>query len=232
MVSLWSSQFFNFVRQACLKVSSKFVFVGTAMFILICSISVPLYEVLIHRSTHWEVFLRKGVLKICSKFTGENPCRSAISIKLLCNIIEITLRHGCSPVNWLHISRTRFQQNTSEWLILNSQLKVFLWVFLQVSDCIATWAFTSLFIRWTTPWGTVLSCPKCPFYEFRKVFLEILFAYPLRPLFPCLFVLTFLMTFGNRRFYSLSFVHESTEEDHQVLYALGSYPRNIPLYFF
>ena len=30
-----------------------------------------------------EVFLGKRVLKICSKFTGENPCRSAISMKLL-----------------------------------------------------------------------------------------------------------------------------------------------------
>ena len=33
-------------------------------------------------SSHPEVFLGKGVLKICSKFTGEHPCRSAISIKL------------------------------------------------------------------------------------------------------------------------------------------------------
>ena len=54
-------------------------------------------------SSHPEVFLRKGVLKICNKFTGENPCRSAISIKLLCNFIEITLPHGCSPVDLLHI---------------------------------------------------------------------------------------------------------------------------------
>ena len=30
-------------------------------------------------------FLREGVLKICSKFTGEYPCRSVISIKLLQN---------------------------------------------------------------------------------------------------------------------------------------------------
>ena len=29
-----------------------------------------------------KVFQGKGVLKICSKFTGEHPCRSAISIKL------------------------------------------------------------------------------------------------------------------------------------------------------
>ena len=33
------------------------------------------------RSSPSEVFLEKGVLKICSKFTGEHTCRSAISIK-------------------------------------------------------------------------------------------------------------------------------------------------------
>ena len=44
-----------------------------------------------YRSSHPEVFLGKGVLKICSKFTGEHPCRSAISIKLQCNFIEIAL---------------------------------------------------------------------------------------------------------------------------------------------
>ena len=38
-----------------------------------------------NRSSRPEVFLRKGVLKLCSKFTGERPCRSAISIKLLWN---------------------------------------------------------------------------------------------------------------------------------------------------
>ena len=34
------------------------------------------------RSNRPEVLLVKGVLKICSKFTGEHPCRSAILIKL------------------------------------------------------------------------------------------------------------------------------------------------------
>ena len=38
-----------------------------------------------HRSSRPEGFLEKGVLKICSKFSGEHPCQSAISIKLLCN---------------------------------------------------------------------------------------------------------------------------------------------------
>ena len=63
-------------------------------------------------------FFRKGVLKICSKFTGEHPCPSAISIKLLSNFIEITLWHGCSPVNLLHIFRTPFPVKTSGWLLL------------------------------------------------------------------------------------------------------------------
>ena len=55
------------------------------------------------RSSHPEVFYEKGVLKICSKFTGEQSRRSVISIKLLFNFMEITLMHVCSPVNLLHI---------------------------------------------------------------------------------------------------------------------------------
>ena len=61
------------------------------------------------RSSHTKEFLGKGVLKTCSNFTREHPCRSAISIKLQSNFIEITLLHGCSPANFLlHI----FIQNT------------------------------------------------------------------------------------------------------------------------
>ena len=43
--------------------------------------------------------LRKSVLKIWSKLTGKHPFRSVISIKLLCNFIEIELRYECSIVN-------------------------------------------------------------------------------------------------------------------------------------
>ena len=57
-------------------------------------------------------FLKK-VLKIRSKFAGEYPCRNAISVKLQSNFIEITLWHGCSPINLLHIFRTPFPKNTS-----------------------------------------------------------------------------------------------------------------------
>ena len=35
-----------------------------------------------------------------------------------CDFIEIALRHGCSPVNLLHISRTLFLKNTSGRLLL------------------------------------------------------------------------------------------------------------------
>ena len=44
--------------------------------------------------------------------------------ELLCNFIEITLRLGCSPVNLLHIFRTLFSKNTSQWLLLDIGEKV------------------------------------------------------------------------------------------------------------
>ena len=60
-----------------------------------------------------EVFLGKGVLKICSKFIRKHPCRNVISIKLQSNCTEITFWHGCSLVNLLHIFSTSFPKNTS-----------------------------------------------------------------------------------------------------------------------
>ena len=70
------------------------------------------------RSSSSEVFLEKGVLKICCKFTGEHLCWSVISIKLQSNFIEITLRHGWSPVNLQHIFKILFLKNTSGRLLL------------------------------------------------------------------------------------------------------------------
>ena len=40
-------------------------------------------------------------------------------IKLLCNFTEITLRRGCSPVNFLYIFRIPFSKNISGWLLMN-----------------------------------------------------------------------------------------------------------------
>ena len=42
---------------------------------------------LITISSHTEMFLRKGVLKICSKFTGEHPCGGVTSIKFQSNFL-------------------------------------------------------------------------------------------------------------------------------------------------
>ena len=74
--------------------------------------------VAVSRSSHPRVFLGRGALKIYSKFTGEHSCQSAISIKSLCKVIEVALRHGCSPVNLWHI-RTTLQlycNRTSAWV--------------------------------------------------------------------------------------------------------------------
>ena len=71
------------------------------------------------RSSHPKVFLEKSVLEMCSKFTGKHACRSVTLIKLQINFIEITLWHGCSPVNLLHILRTPFTKNTSGRLLLS-----------------------------------------------------------------------------------------------------------------
>ena len=66
-----------------------------------------------------------GDLKICSKFTGEQLCRSVISTKLQSKFIEITLWNGCySLANLAHIFRTHFQKNTSRWLLLFLRLSL------------------------------------------------------------------------------------------------------------
>ena len=65
-----------------------------------------------------------------SKFTWEHTCRSVVSIKLLCNFVEITLRHGCFPVNLQRIFRTPFTKNTSGRLLLYVKICIF-WKCLQ-----------------------------------------------------------------------------------------------------
>ena len=66
-----------------------------------------------NRSSHPRVFLGKGVLKICSKFTREHPWWNAILIKMQGKIFKMTLRHECSPLNLLYIFRTSFLKNIS-----------------------------------------------------------------------------------------------------------------------
>ena len=59
------------------------------------------------------------------------------------NFIEITLKHGFSPVNLLHIFRTLFPKNTSGGLLLNA-------MFLRVSKkpyALSTGILTETFFK-------------------------------------------------------------------------------------
>ena len=68
--------------------------------------------------------LRKRYSENMQQINRRTPCRSVISIKLFCNFIEIALRHGCFPVNLLHIFRKPFPKNTSGWLLQNLALRM------------------------------------------------------------------------------------------------------------
>ena len=74
---------------------------------------------ILNKTSPTEVLLGKGLLKISSKVTIEHSYQSAISMKLLSNFIEIAFRHGCPPVNLLHIFGTPIPKNTSEGLFLS-----------------------------------------------------------------------------------------------------------------
>ena len=41
--------------------------------------------------------------------------------KFASNFIEVALRHGCSPLNLLHIFKTHFPKNTSRRMFLSVQ---------------------------------------------------------------------------------------------------------------
>ena len=83
-----------------------------------------LTALVICRSSRSQVFLGKGALKICRKFTGEHPCQSAISMKLLCSFTEIALRHEYSHVNLMDVFRAPFPKNTSGRLLLCSSVTI------------------------------------------------------------------------------------------------------------
>ena len=62
-------------------------------------------------------------------------------VALLCDFIEITLPHGCSSVNLLHIFRTPFLSNTSRWLLPDLLVVNLVVIFI-------------LIYRFTTPFGS------------------------------------------------------------------------------
>ena len=119
----------------------------------------------VFRSSRSEVFLVKGVLKICSKFAGEHPSRSVISKKLHSSCVEITLRHGCSPVNLLHIFRALFLKNTSGRQLLHVETLGFsefhLWITKQMPTLLQLFSFEFSYLLW------IFRVFSCTFYIFK-----------------------------------------------------------------
>ena len=72
--------------------------------------------------------LKQPIRGVLSKRCSENMqqiyrrtyMRNVISTKMQSNFIEIKLRHGCSPVNLLHIFKTSFLNNTSGGVLLKN----------------------------------------------------------------------------------------------------------------
>ena len=64
------------------------------------------------RSISPDVFSKKDAVQVQSKPTGEQPRRSAISAEPLCNFIEITPTHGCTPENPQYIRTTPLPRKT------------------------------------------------------------------------------------------------------------------------
>ena len=108
-----------------------------------------------YRSSPPEVFLGKDVLEIFCKFTRKHSCWSAISIKLLCNFIEIPFWHGCSPVNLLQISRTTFCMNAYGGLLVSV---IFFYTQLSSPWVIMRMKLTNfIVITWEMPWWPLQS---------------------------------------------------------------------------
>ena len=88
------NEFWSFLSFPCFRFSKYLFFVlyqlsskttsPSKMISLIVRLVYCKCQPIKYRSSHPEVFLEKGVLKIQSKFTGKHSSRSAISIKLLC----------------------------------------------------------------------------------------------------------------------------------------------------
>ena len=61
------------------------------------------------------------VFWIYEQIYRKTPTQKCDFNKVAKQLIEIAVRHECSPINLLHIFRTPFPKNTSGWLLLNSK---------------------------------------------------------------------------------------------------------------
>ena len=68
--------------------------------------------------TRFDVVSEAAIQRWSSENIQHNTHAEVQFNKVAINFIEITLRHGCSPVNLLHIFKKLFPRNTSGWLLL------------------------------------------------------------------------------------------------------------------
>ena len=68
------------------------------------------------RSSPPEVFLKK----VFWKYTVNLQENTHAEVWFQKSCFQITFRHGCSPVNLLHIFRTSFPKNTSGWPLMKA----------------------------------------------------------------------------------------------------------------
>ena len=119
------SPYSPFIKQDRFHFNSLFIWrIGASKYIRTNKIN----DITIFRSSHQELFLIKGILKICSKFTGEHPCRSVISIKFasatsallktyISNQIFIILHYSYLP-----------PKSFTFWIILTSKNHMEFWI--------------------------------------------------------------------------------------------------------
>ena len=94
----------NFITHFFLEILQRYYI---DIFSIIC---VPFLLGSIWRSSCPEVFCKKGVIRIFTKFTGKHMCQSHFSIKLqtqACNLKK-RLWHRCFPVNFAKFLKTPF----------------------------------------------------------------------------------------------------------------------------
>ena len=75
------------------------------------------------RSSHRRCFVKKGVPKSITKFTGKHLCQCLFFNKVAglipATLLKKRLWYRCFPVNFVKFLKTRFLQNISGRLLLN-----------------------------------------------------------------------------------------------------------------
>ena len=107
-------------------------------------IETPLYKCFLcnnhftlNRSSHPEVFCKKGVLKNFAKFTGKQQCQSHFLIKLQALGPDIKRPwHRCFPVNVAKFLRTSFLTEHLLWLLLSKMWSTLQFLIVCVSSFI------------------------------------------------------------------------------------------------